>query len=76
MKQLFSYANEYVRRSDWKDLSMLKLCLFSMGAIAGCLVPEKRKKPLMIGCAALFTATYIPQMAKFFRVIRTAGSRE
>ena len=28
MKKLFDYAAKYLERSDWKDLAMIKLCLF------------------------------------------------
>lgn len=28
MKKLFYYADRYIKKSGWKDLAMLKFCLF------------------------------------------------
>lgn len=44
MKKLFCYADRYIRKSDWKDLAMIKFCLFSMGILAGMRIPEKNRK--------------------------------
>ena len=65
VKKLFGYADRYLEKSDWKDLAMIKFCLFSMGVLAGMRIPEKKRK-----AAAVFAATYIPLMAKFFSVVR------
>ena len=35
MKKLFCYADRYLEKSDWRDIAMLKFCLFSMGIFAG-----------------------------------------
>lgn len=70
MKKLFGYAEKYIARSDWKDLAMLKFCLFAMGILAGMRIPEKNRKQAGLVAAAIFTVTYIPLMAKFFSVIR------
>ena len=35
MHKWLSYANEYVRQSDWKDLALIKLCLCSAGVLIG-----------------------------------------
>ena len=34
MNKLFGYANRYLEKSDWRDIAMLKFCLFSMGILA------------------------------------------
>lgn len=70
MNRLFVYAEKYIAKSDWKDLSMLKFCLFAMGVLAGMRIPEKNRKQAGWIAAAVFVATYIPLMAKFFLVIR------
>lgn len=70
MKKLFDYADEYLQRSDWKDLSMIKFCLFSMGILIGTHIPEKKKKSAGIIAAIVFIITYILLMAKFFAVIK------
>ena len=43
MKKLFDYAAKYLERSDWKDLAMIKLCLFSIGILAGMRIPQKNR---------------------------------
>lgn len=73
MKRLFVYAEKYIAKSDWKDLAMLKFCLFAMGVLAGMRIPEKSRKQAGWIAAAVFVATYIPLMAKFFSVIREKG---
>ena len=74
MKKLFGYAGKYISRSDWKDLAMLKFCLFAMGVLAGMRIPERNRKQAGWVAAAVFAATYIPLMAKFFSVIREGES--
>lgn len=69
MKKLFCYADRYIGKSDWKDLAMIKFCLFSIGILAGMRIPEKNKKQAGWIAAAVFVATYIPLMAKLFSVI-------
>lgn len=70
MNILFVYAEKYIAKSDWKDLAMLKFCLFAMGVLAGMRIPEKNRKQAGWIAAAVFVATYVPLMAKFFLVIR------
>lgn len=70
VKKLFGYADRYLEKSDWKDLAMIKFCLFSMGVLAGMRIPEKKQKTAVWIAAAVFAATYIPLMAKFFSVVR------
>ncbi len=69
MKKLFYYADKYIEKSNWKDLAMLKLCLFAIGILGGMRIPEKNRKQAGWIAAAVFVATYIPLMAKFFSVI-------
>lgn len=70
MKRLFCYAEKYIAKSDWEDLAMLKFCLFAMGVLAGMRIPKKNRKQAGWIAAAVFVATYIPLMMKFFSVIR------
>lgn len=69
MKKLFSYAEKYIAKSNWKDFAMLKFCLFAMGVLAGMRIPEKNRKQAGWIAAAVFVITYIPLMAKFFSVV-------
>lgn len=70
MKKLFTYANEYVNQSDWKVLALLKLCLAAIGVLIGLEIPRKYKKSVFFGAMGVFVITYIPLMAKFFRIVR------
>lgn len=69
MKKLFDYADDYLKKCDWRDLAMLKFCLFSIGIMAGLKIPERHRKNAMAAAFAVFVVTYIPLMAKFFGVI-------
>ena len=69
MKKLFYYADKYIQKSSWKDLTMIKFCLFSMGVLAGMRIPEKDRKQAAWIAVTVFVATYIPLMAKLFSII-------
>ena len=69
MNHLFKAANQYVAESDWKDLSLIKLCLCAMGIIIGANLAPAHKKTVVKVAACVFAATYVPLMAKFFRII-------
>ncbi len=68
MKNLFSYGDDFIKQSDWKDISLLKLCLFSLGLLFGIKLPYKARKPAAAAATTIFVATYIPLMFKLFRV--------
>ena len=69
MKFLFKSADAYLQQSDWRDFALIKFCLFSMGVIAGVLMPPKAKKQAVITAAAVFIATYIPLMVKYIKIV-------
>lgn len=69
MNHLFSIANEYLRQSDWKDLAMIKFCLFSMGVIIGLFIPGRARKAALMVAGCVFLLTYLPLMTKFFGLI-------
>lgn len=68
MKKLFAAANRYVETSDWKIIAVLKFCLISLGLMAGMQIRPEHRKPVFLGALGTFIVTYIPLMAKFFRV--------
>ncbi len=68
MKKLFAAANRYVETSDWKIIAVLKFCLISLGLMAGMKIRPEHRKPVFLGALGTFIVTYIPLMAKFFRV--------
>lgn len=65
MRPLFDAADRYLKACTWKDMALLKFCLFGMGLLVGALLPKKQSRAAAGIGAALFTATYIPLMAKF-----------
>lgn len=66
--KLFRVADDYCRSSNWKTIALVKFCLFSMGIIAGVLLPRRFQRPAIAAAGAVFVVTYIPLMAKFFRL--------
>ena len=69
MKRLFDYADWYLQKSDWKDLAVIKFCLFSMGLLAGTCIPQKKKDCARIIASIVFVVTYVPLMTKLFKII-------
>jgi len=70
MNKLFESADLYLQESDWKDLAVIKFCLFSVGVLAGTQLPEKYCKPAQAAAAAVFVGSYVPLMAKYFKVLK------
>lgn len=69
MKCLLNYADRYLQKSDWKDIAMIKCCLFSFGILAGTYIPKKKKECTRKIALISFAVTYVSLMAKFFKVI-------
>ena len=65
MKKLFDAADRYLKIADWKDMALLKFCLFSMGVLAGTCIPRKNRDTARGIALGVFASTYIPLMAKF-----------
>ena len=55
MKKLFSAADAYIAKMNWKDLALVKQCLCAAGVMLGLASPK----------VAVFVATYLPIMLKF-----------
>ena len=70
IKWCLDIADRYLKASDWKTLAALKFCLFSLGMMAGVLLPQAAKRGALIICGAVFIATYVPLMLKLVRVAR------
>ncbi len=68
MKKLFAAANRYIETSDWKIIAVLKFCLISLGMMIGMQIKPKHKKNVFLVSLGVFAVTYVPLMAKFFRV--------
>lgn len=69
MKFLFDSADRYIARCSWKDLALIKFCLFAMGLLVGVQLPKKYRTPALAAGAAVFLVTYVPLMAKYLRVV-------
>ena len=73
MKNLFGYADKYLQKSDWKDIALLKFCLFSMGVLMGILIgrrwSKKNRKAAVMAAMLVFIGTYIPLLTKFFGIV-------
>jgi len=75
-RKLLDLGDRYAAKSSWKDFALVKFCLFAMGLAAGTFVPKEHRKPVLAGCAAVFTATYIPLMAKLFKTALEKNEEE
>lgn len=70
MKKIFKCANQYVKESDWRDLALIKFCLCAIGIMIGLCVPEEKKKIPFLAAGIVFTASYIPLMGKFIKIVK------
>ena len=69
MKWLFKSADNYLKQSDWKDLALIKICLFAMGVFVGLQIPKKFKTSAAFAAFGTFLATYVPIMTKYFKIV-------
>lgn len=69
MKRLIGYAEEYLKIANWKDIALLKICLYAAGIMMGMALPKKFHKPAAFITTIVFTATYIPLVLKFLNVV-------
>ena len=65
MKKLLSAADAYIAKMNWKDLTLVKLCLCAAGVMLGLAAPKRVRKWAALGAVAVFVATYLPIMLKF-----------
>lgn len=68
-KEIFDNTNQYIKESDWKDITLLKFCVLSLGILIGFCVPKKCRKKVGICCSIVFLGTYVPQILKLGRII-------
>lgn len=69
MNRLFDKANKYLETCSWKDMALLKFCLFSLGILVGTNISCKKKKAANVIAAIVFLTTYIPLMKKFLPIL-------
>jgi len=68
VNKLLRTIDQFMWESGWKELGLVKLCSMAAGVIAGVCLPKKAKMPALFASAAVFAATYVPLMVRFFRV--------
>ena len=70
MNALLKLGDAYAKESTWKDFALVKGCLFAMGILVALRLPLRALPTARKWARRLFVATYVPLMAKFFRVAR------
>ena len=76
MKNLLNRANDFLQKWDWRDVMLLKLCLYAAGVLVGLAVPSRRKKIAAVLASVLFLATWIPLALRFLPSLRATPVRD
>lgn len=66
MKCILQYTNRYLKRTDWKDLALIKICMCAFGIVAGLLLPQKARKPAVLIAVLAFLISLMGIAGKFF----------
>jgi hypothetical protein len=66
--KLIDMGREYIRSMSIIEMGLLKLCLFSLGVIAGLLLPKKIYIISLISAAIVFVITIIPILIKLYKI--------
>ena len=69
MKCLLNYADQYLRGSSWKDIGVIKACVFFAGVFAGTYIPKKKTECARTIALIGFVVTTVPIMTKFFEIV-------
>lgn len=54
MKKFFGMINDYVLECDWKDLTLIKICVCSFGVMLGLRLPREKRKPATVISGIMF----------------------
>lgn len=73
MRRLLSYGDRYLQRSDWRDIGVIKACVFSIGVFFGTYIPKKKTECVRMIALAVFMITAVSIMIKFFQVVTDKG---
>lgn len=76
MKKLLNQAEDYLRKWDWEDVFLLKLCMYAAGLLGGLAIPSHRKKAAAILASLVFLATWIPLMIRFLPALRSTPIKD
>lgn len=64
---LFELGNKYCKESNWKDIALLKMCMFSIGIICGVLLATYKETTLTIAIP-VFIITYVIIIGKVINI--------
>lgn len=76
MNNLIAAGNLFLKKMDLTDMVLVKLCVGSLGVLAGLRAARRHKKGAGLMAGALFAATWVPLMGKFLRVVTTADEED
>lgn len=76
MKELLEYGDKYLQKSSWKDIGIIKFCLFCFGVLVGTYIPKGSAKCARIMTLLGFAAAAVLIMAKFLSVVAEKDGRE
>ena len=76
MRELLNYANVYILKMNVSDIAMLKVCLCSLGLLAGLAIPKKHKKKAAGIAATTFAFTYAPLMTKLLVTVLEESKKQ
>lgn len=65
-RPLCKYGMEFVKRSSFEELALIKLCVCAAGMLLGAAAPKKAKKPLVFCSLVAFVASAVPLVTRFF----------
>jgi len=71
MKDWWNRANDFLRKWDWRDVLLLKLCLYAAGVLGGLAVPSRRKKTAALLASMLFVAAWLPLALRLLPALRS-----
>lgn len=68
--QLMELGNDYIKQMDVTDVSILKICLITLGAVIGLSLPKQKKSALYAVLIPIFFITYVLAMIKFLTYLK------
>ena len=76
MKKLLDWANGCIRRWDWKDVALLKLCMLALGVLVGLAMPHRGRRLAKQICAEVFLMAWATLMVDCFRMTLPKNSAD
>lgn len=67
--KLLDAADEFVSKSSWRDMALLKCCLFAAGLMIGLAIPKRLKGTAAVIAMLIFIPTYLVLMLKFLPML-------